>query len=292
MKQGLVDTAGMRFIEGGSFLMGAARFYPEERPVRTARVEGFWIDESPVTNSAFARFVADTGYLTSAERSGSARGSLVFVQPIEPPPDLDPRRWWRWVDGACWRQPLGPQSTIEGLAEHPVVHVSFEDALAYARWCGKALPTETQWEFAARGGLQGAEYAWGHELAPDGSMLANFWQGEFPHQNTLQDGWERTSPVGAFPSNGFGLFDMIGNVWEWTADLWSLPAQGTEPTPCCSGGRATTFHADPAARRVIKGGSYLCARNYCQRYRPAARQPQAANEPTGHLGFRCVVSAE
>lgn len=284
-------------IRGGTFTMGSKRFYPEERPLRTVTVEDFEIDARPVTNDDFARFIHDTGYLTWAERepvawpSGRMLGSMVFARPTTAPTAGDPADWWSFVEGACWHRPLGPGSTLEGLGQHPVVHVAYEDALSYARWAGKVLPTEPQWEFAARGGLEDAEYAWGHTLEPDGAVLANYWQGLFPHENTLRDGWERTSPVGHFPPNGYGLWDMIGNVWEWTCTPWHLPAPAAGS--CCR----TAGNADPSCHdgtgrapeeRVIKGGSHLCARNYCQRYRPAARHPQAVDSPTGHIGFRCV----
>ncbi|MBL8381127.1 MAG: formylglycine-generating enzyme family protein [Burkholderiales bacterium] len=279
----------MILIEGGEFAMGAARFYAEERPVRRVRVAPFRIDALPVTNAAFARFVTATGYTTVAERPrGAATGSLVFVRPTSPVSLDDPAQWWRFVAGASWRRPRGPASSLAGLEDHPVVHVAYEDALAYAAWVGKALPSEAQWEFAARGGLDGADYAWGNALAPEAMMLANYWQGAFPLENTLADGWEFTAPVGSFPANGYGLYDMIGNVWEWTADAWSAPGHPArdDAAPCCAPAPDA-----PAARRVIKGGSYLCAANYCQRYRPAARQGQAVDVPTGHLGLRCVSPA-
>ncbi|MBL8382865.1 MAG: formylglycine-generating enzyme family protein [Burkholderiales bacterium] len=287
------DRAGMRRIDGGVFAMGSARFYPEERPVRAVRVASFWIDETPVTNRAFARFVDATGYVTRAERratdsavSGRRTGSAVFTAPAGPVRTLDPGLWWHWDEHASWRMPRGAGSSLAGLDDHPVVHVAFDDALAYAAWAGKRLPGEAEWEFAARGGLDGAEYAWGNALAPEGLLLANYWQGTFPSANTLEDGWERTSPVGAFPANGYGLVDMIGNVWEWTADAWSLPASSDVPAPGCCAARAA---GTSVPQHVLKGGSYLCARNYCQRYRPAARHPQPADSPTGHIGFRCAA---
>jgi len=256
--------------------MGAVRFYPEERPLRTAVVADFWMDAAPVTNAAFAAFVVATGHVTLAEAQGD---SAVFTQPGP----ATHGSWWSLVRGACWRRPLGPGSSLVGLDEHPVVHVALADAAAYANWAGKRLPTEAEWEFAARGGLHGVDYAWGEELAPGGHMLANYWQGEFPYENTAQDGWERTSPVRSFPPNGYGLHDMIGNVWEWTADDWSLPGAPAAHLPRCCGAEAGS------AQKVVKGGSYLCARNYCQRYRPAARHPQPADTPTGHIGFRCAA---
>ncbi len=285
----------MVFIEGGEFSMGAARFYPEERPVRCVAVESFWIDATPVTNVAFARFVAASGYVTVAERRAESLpggGSNVFVQPNSSVDLADPSQWWQFREGACWRHPLGPASDLTGLENHPVVHIAFEDALAYAAWAGKQLPTEAQWEFAARGGLDGAEYAWGNALAPDGLMLANYWQGEFPTENTLADGWARTSPVATYPGNGYGLHDMIGNVWEWTVDAWSMPRDASAPK-CCAGreGARPKDGTSMPERKVIKGGSHLCAINYCQRYRPAARHPQPIRESASHIGFRCVAKA-
>jgi len=298
---------GMVAIPGGVFRMGSDRFYPEEAPVRQVRVDPFLMDEAPVTNRDFAAFVAATGYSTLAEtpprpedypgvwQAGAAPASIVF--------DLAQaakgRTWWVFCDGADWRHPFGPGSSIDALMEHPVVHIAYQDSEAYAHWAGKSLPTEAEWEFAARGGLDGADYAWGDSLAPDGRMMANYWQGPFPHVNELLDGWERTSPVRHFPANGYGLYDVIGNVWEWTADWWSL--RGTTPapkSPCCvpanpRGGLEGSSHESGDAlrmpRKVIKGGSHLCASNYCERYRPAARHPQAIDSSTSHIGFRCVV---
>ena len=311
------NTVGMRRLDGGVFRMGSERFYPEEAPIRRVRVDPFWIDETPVTNAQFARFVAATGHVTCAEIAPDPKdypgmppemahaGSLVF-EPTAGPVNLhDPQAWWRFAFGAQWRHPTGPESSLAGLDDHPVVHVAYADAKAYAKWAGKTLPTEAEWEFAARGGLAEAEFAWGDELAPGGAMLANYWQGRFPYENSLQDGFLRTSPVGSFPANGYGLVDMIGNVWEWTSDWWSLP-QAERKAPgarakgdCCvpanpRGGRERESR-DPATpqlaigRRVIKGGSHLCAESYCQRYRPAARHPEAVDTSTSHLGFRCIV---
>lgn len=304
---------GMRHLAGGVYLAGSERFCPEERPVRRVRVDPFWIDETPVTNAQFGAFVVATGYRSFAEIApdpahypgmapAMARaGSLVFQKPAGPVSLGNPRKWWSFTFGANWRQPLGPGSSIDGLENHPVVHVAYADAEAYAAWTGKALPTEAEWEYAARGGLESAEFAWGDELAPGDAMLANFWQGEFPSENRLSDGWERTSPVGAFPPNGFGLFDMIGNVWEWTADWFQILAakQPKQARRCCipanprGGSEAESY--DPAAvrvpigRKVLKGGSHLCAPNYCERYRPAARHPQPIDTTTSHVGFRCVI---
>jgi sulfatase modifying factor 1 len=296
-------TAGMVRIPGGDFAMGSDRFYPEEAPVRRVRVDSFWIDPAPVTNRQFAAFVRATGYVTDAEivpdpslypgmRPEMAKaGSLVF-QPPRGPVSLDePLSWWGFVFGASWRRPYGKGSSTLNLQDHPVVHVSYRDAEAFAAWAGKSLPTEAEWELAARGGLDGADYVWGDEAAPGGKMMCNFWQGEFPRRNLRLDGFERTSPVKRFPPNGYGLYDMAGNVWEWTSD-WYGPPQSA----CCipenpRGGAMEDSVEAPGLipRKVLKGGSHLCADNYCRRYRPAARIPQTIESATNHIGFRCVV---
>ena len=296
-------TDDMRRLAGGRFVMGSDRHYPEEAPARAVHVDPFRIDATPVTNTQFARFVAETGHVTLVERPPDPRdypgmdpamaraGSLVFQRTAQPVDLGDPGQWWDFRFGADWRHPLGPESTIDGLEDHPVVHVAYDDAQAYADWAGKALPTEAEWEYAARGGLDGADYAWGDELAPGGAMLANYWQGLFPFANQLLDGYERTSPVRAFPPNGHGLWDMIGNVWEWTADFYA-DRPGKKGKPGCCAERDSYDPATPGvriARKVLKGGSHLCAANYCQRYRPAARHPQAVDSATSHIGFRCVV---
>jgi formylglycine-generating enzyme required for sulfatase activity len=273
--------------------------------VREVEVDAFWLDQHPVTNLEFTRFVKATGHVTLAEQAPDPAaypgalpdqlfaGSVVFRQ-SDGPVDLSNHfNWWTWTQGADWRHPEGPGSSLHGRERHPVVHVAYRDAEAYATWAGKELPTEAEWELAARGGLEGAEYAWGDELMPNGKPMANTWQGEFPYENTLVDGYERTSPVGRFPANGFGLQDMIGNVWEWTTDWY---ATGNGPSsPCCSAGaRAASADPNDAAaipRRVMKGGSHLCAPNYCRRYRPAARMAQPVDTSTSHLGFRCVQRA-
>jgi formylglycine-generating enzyme len=300
----------MRWIEGGTFLMGSENFYPEERPVHSVRVDGFWIDEHPVTVAEFRRFIKATGYVTVAERPFDAAkypdadpdllvpGALVFQKASAPVDLRDYRNWWRYVPGARWRHPEGPGSTLHGRDRHPVTQVAYEDAEAFAKWAGKALPTEAEWEFAARGGLEGKTFVWGDAFAPNNKMMANTWQGEFPWQNLLLDRYEGTSPVGTFPPNGYGLFDMAGNVWEWTADFYSRHSADVE-SPCCAprNPRVTSAddsygHDQPGAdipRRVTKGGSHLCAPNYCLRYRPAARQAEAVDTSTCHIGFRCVV---
>ncbi len=312
IETGTVVAQGMRFIEGGAFAMGSDRFYPEEAPVRQVRVDGFWIDETPVTNRQFAQFVEATSYRTVAETAPDPRdypgmppemaraGSLLFQRTATPVDLGDFSQWWQFSFGTDWRHPHGPDSNLDELWDHPVVHIVFQDAEAYARWAGKALPTEAEWEFAARGGLDGADYGWGDELAPGGAMLANYWQGMFPYSNLLEDGYERTSPVRTYAPNGYGLYDMIGNVWEWTADWYAPPrverkAKGSCCVPANPRGGTKRESLDPAnphvpiPRKVLKGGSHLCAPNYCQRYRPAARHPQAVDSSTSHIGFRCIV---
>jgi formylglycine-generating enzyme len=294
--QETADGNAMIWIPGGSFVMGSNKFYREERPARIESVGGFWIDPHPVTNAEFCRFVQATGYLTTAERDPDPAiypdadpallvpGSSVFTKPAGPVGLRDYREWWAYIPGASWRYPEGPHSNVEARSDHPVVHISFEDATAYAAWAGKALPTEAEWEFAARGGLDDATYAWGEEFSPQGQLMANTWQGRFPFENLAEDGFEGTSPIGAFPPNGFGLYDMIGNVWEWTASAYALPRSGDEKPSCCQ----AKERDDHAASRVVKGGSHLCAPNYCFRYRPAARQGQTPDTSTTHIGFRCV----
>jgi sulfatase modifying factor 1 len=288
----------MTEVRGGTFLMGSERFYPEERPVREVQVEDFSIDVHAVTAAEFRRFVRETGYVTVAERPLDPAdypeadpellvpGSLVF-HPTPGPVSLDDvRNWWQYVPGASWKRPGGPGTTINGRDHHPVVQVAYEDAEAFAAWAGKELPTEEEWEYAARGGLEGADFAWGDEHFPGGEPAANSWQGEFPWQNLKLDGFEGTSPVGSFPPNGYGLHDMCGNVWEWT----STPFVATHSqAPCCA---PELLPGDRFRRRVIKGGSHLCAPNYCLRYRPAARQGETIDTSTGHIGFRCVVRRE
>lgn len=300
----------MVWLAGGHFLMGSDAHYPEEAPAHPVQVDGFFIDRTPVTNRDFAEFVAATGHVTLAEQIPSAAdypdadprlligGSLVFVPAMAPGDRRDWTRWWQFVAGASWRHPRGPDSDLKGLDDHPVVHVCHADAAAYARWRGKALPTEAEWEFAARGGLDGKAFAWGDELAPGGVHLANTWQGEFPYENLALDGYAGTSPVTAFSPNGYGLFDMIGNVWEWTDDWFRPRHADPSAKPCClprnprGGSPQESLDQNrwgPALpRKVLKGGSHLCAPNYCRRYRPAARQPQTIDTGSVHIGFRCV----
>jgi formylglycine-generating enzyme len=301
----------MVWIPGGTFVMGSDQHYPEEAPAHPVSVGGFWMDRHTVTNQQFARFVAKTGYVTVAEQTpdpadypGAKPELLVPASTVfrQPPHRVDLRNhynWWTYVPGADWRHPQGPGSSIRKKPDHPVVHVAFQDVQAYARWVGKQLPTEAEWESAARGGLDAAEFAWGEELTPGGRWMANTWQGEFPIQNTKEDGYEGTAPVGSFPPNGYGLLDMIGNVWEWTTDWYQTHSETSHA--CCTvdsprgGDRERSY--DPQLphvripRKVMKGGSHLCAQNYCRRYRPAARMPQPIDTSTSHLGFRCIVRA-
>ncbi len=299
----------MVWIPGGTFLMGSDKHYPEEAPAHRVTVGGFWMDVCTVTNREFARFVDATGYVTSAERPVNpddypgakpdmlAPSSVVFSKAKQRVDLRDHYNWWVYVRGANWRHPRGPASSIKRLADHPVVHVNFEDAEAYASWAGKQLPTEAEWEFAARGGLDAAEFVWGDEMAPDGRHMANTWQGEFPWQNLCEDGYEGTSPVASFAANGYGLYDMAGNVWQWTTDWYQ--EHGKIDSPCCTvdnpRGAKREDSIDPRQsqiripRKVMKGGSHLCAPNYCRRYRPAARMAQPIDTSTCHLGFRCIA---
>jgi formylglycine-generating enzyme required for sulfatase activity len=301
----------MVWVPGGTFLMGSDHHYPEEAPAHEVRVEGFWMDRYAVTNDQFSRFVAATGHVTLAERPPNlddypgakpelaVAASAVFHSPGRRVDLRDAYQWWALVPGADWRHPLGPGSSLKGKMKHPVVHVAWSDVEAYAGWAGKVLPTEAEWERAARGGLDGAEFVWGDELAPGGRHMANTWQGEFPVENLRLDGYEGTAPVGSYPPNGYGLYDMAGNVWQWTSDWYGTFSgdAGEVRHSCCSPPAAAS--TPPAAsfdpdnptipRKVMKGGSFLCAPSYCQRYRPAARLAQGIDTSTCHLGFRCIV---
>jgi sulfatase modifying factor 1 len=311
---------GMVWIAGGTCSIGSELpGYPEESPIRTVSVDGFWMDAHPVTVAEFREFILETGYSTVAsrppdpaafpgvDRSRLVPGSLVFNK-TKGPVDLQAALqrptlpWWSYVAGADWRHPEGPGSHVGNRAQHPVVHVAWEDVCAYAAWAGKAIPTEAEWEFAARGGLEGAKFTWGDEMNPDGRIMAKTWQGDFPWKNLAPDGWERTAPVGSFPPNGYGLFDMAGNVWEWTSDFYAPDhaSDGESVHACCvavnpqveSAERSydpADRRADRMPRRVIKGGSHLCAPNYCLRFRPAARQAQMEDSSMSHIGFRCVI---
>jgi sulfatase modifying factor 1 len=283
-------------IPGGSFRMGSTSFYPEEAPIHTAHVSPFEIERHPVTNAQFAEFVGDSGYVTVAEQELDPAlypganpaelipGALVF-RPTSGPVDLrDWRQWWEWRPGACWRHPFGSDSGIDDRQDHPVVQVAYPDAAAYARWAGRRLPSEAEWEYAARGGST-ADYSWGDEATPGGRLMANTWQGPFPYRNDGALGWAGTSPVGTFPPNAFGLVDMIGNVWEWTTTKFTGHHRLDQPAENCCAPIAT---ADPTVNQALKGGSHLCAPEYCHRYRPAARSPQSQDSATTHIGFRCV----
>lgn len=289
-------------VPAGTFRIGDDNQWVEERSASSVEVDSFCIDTHEVTNDQFGKFIQETGYLTVAERPLSETqfpllsdeerqpGSVVFKMPTSPEP-VQPLSWWHWVPGANWRHPEGPESTLEGRGNHPVVHIAFEDALAYATWAGKSLPTEAQWEYAARGGLVNQIFTWGSTYS---SKMANTWQGEFPVQNTRADGYLGTAPVGSFPPNGYGLYDMTGNVWEWTLDWYRVGHGGKEnqANPVVSSETASFDPRDPGvSKHVIKGGSYLCSRNYCSRYRPAAREAQAPDTGTSHIGFRLVTSA-
>ena len=293
----------MVLVPGGTDILGSPDFYPEEQPVRQVTVPDLWLDEHPVTNAQFRRFIKDTGHITVAEKAPDPAdfpdadpadlvpGSQVFVGTRGPVPLDDWTRWWAWVPGADWRHPEGPDSTLHGRDLHPVVHVGYEDAMAFAQWAGKTLPTEPAWEHAARGGLSNAIYPWGDDFSPNGKVMANTWHGRFPYENTAPHGYTRTSPVKRFPPNGYGLYDVVGNVWEWTATSWTdSPTNDpdTQVHSCCAPEPLALSEQD---QWVTKGGSHLCAPSYCHRYRPAARQGHTIRSTTTHLGFRCCRAA-
>ncbi len=306
---------GMVWIPGGEFTMGtdSELGWPDEKPAHRVRVDAFWMDETEITNAQFRQFVEATGYVTTAEKPADAEeilrqlppgtppppeeklvpASLVFTPTEGPVPLKDFSRWWKWTPGADWRHPDGPDSNLDGKDEHPVVHVSWFDATAYAQWAGKRLPTEAEWEFAARGGLQGKPYVWGDQKPSDTAIFANVWQGEFPHQNTAADGYERTAPAKSYRSNGYGLYDMAGNVWEWCADWYQRDlyrrraGQGVSVNP--TGPPRSLDPARPfTPQRVQRGGSFLCHDSYCSRYRPSARHGCSPDTGMSHVGFRCV----
>jgi formylglycine-generating enzyme len=298
----------MVWIPGGTFWMGCDDCdMPDTQPLHLVAVDGFWMDRTPVINAQFEQFVRATSYLTIAERrpdpkdypgvdpSKLVAGSAVFIPPANDVTLDDATRWWRYVPGASWKHPEGPGSTIEGREDHPVVHVAWKDAVAYAEWAGKRLPTEAEFEFAARGGMDRNRYAWGNELKPDGKWAANIWQGRFPSNNTLEDGYMGTSPVTAFPANGFGLYDVGGNVWQWCADWYRpdyfamLPASGVARNP--QGPPDSYDPQEPGAlKRVQKGGSFLCSDRYCSRYLVGSRGRGAVDSGGSNTGFRCVKS--
>jgi len=302
--------AELKWVEGGKFSMGSNDHYRDEAPVRSVTVDGFWIESHPVTNTQFGAFVDDTGHVTVAEQHPEPAlypdaspgdlvpGSLVFTMTGGPVDLRDYHSWWRWTHGATWRYPTGPGSDIDGLNDHPVTHVAYEDAAAYARWAGRSLATEAEWEMAARGGLDSAEFTWGNDDTQETSPRANTWQGRFPYENTELDGWTRTSPVGSYQPNGYGLYDMAGNVWEWTDDWYEDRSTSPSEPSCCApvnprggtqlGSLDVRQAGTPIPRKVLKGGSHLCTIQYCFRYRPAARLPQMVDTSSSHMGFRCV----
>jgi formylglycine-generating enzyme len=308
----------MVWISGGTFKMGSdlPGSQRNEQPSHQVSVDGFWIDQHDVTNSEFRKFVEATGYKTIAERPvewaelkkkvppGTPKppdemlqpGSLVFT-PTSGPVDLqNMNAWWRWVKGASWQHPEGPGSNLEGRENHPVVQVSWDDAVAYATWAGKRLPTEAEWEFAAQGGLQGKRYAWGNELKSGGQYMANTWTGDFPYRNTAEDGWVGTAPVESFPPNGYGLYDMGGNVWNWVSDFYrpdthvQMAAQPACHNPAGPNGSWNPGHPNETDEHVTKGGSFLCSPSYCESYRPSARRGTPSDTGTSHIGFRCAKS--
>ncbi len=292
-----------------------AEAWPDERPAHAVRLDGFWIDENEVTNGQFQKFVEATGYVTTAEKAPSAQeilaqsppgtpppppellvpGSLVFRPTEAPVPLNNVAQWWFWTPGASWRHPEGPDSDLVGRGEHPVVHVSWDDATAYARWANKRLPTEAEWEFAARGGLDQARYVWGAEPATNAEPRANLWQGEFPHRNTQTDGFLRTAPVRTFAPNGYGVYDMAGNVWEWCSDWYDRSVYQQQPrTGVAVNPRGPDRSFDPERpyqpQRSQRGGSFLCHDSYCSRYRPSARHGCSPDTGMSHVGFRCASS--
>lgn len=297
------DPVAMVAVPAGTFLMGATDHYPEEAPVRPVDVAAFRMDRQQVTNRQFARFVRDSGYVTVAERPLDPAaypgvdgkllvpGALVFRRPKRGAPARNVGDWWTYVPGACWRRPEAAGTVFAGRLDHPVTCVAYEDAAAYAAWAGKRLPTEAEWERAARGGIEGAMYAWGDELTPGGRAMANIWEGSFPAGDQRRKG-HRTTRAGSFPPNGFGLVDMIGNVWEWTSDWYRTGPEADSGPSCCAPPSDSYDPAQPhirIPRRVLKGGSFLCAPNYCARYRPAARQAQMIDTASVHIGFRCAA---
>lgn len=301
---------GMVWIPGGEFTMGSdwKHAWADERPAHRVRVDGFWIDATEVTNAQFQQFVEATGYVTTAEVAPKLEEIMAQVPPGTPPPEPeklvpcslvftppnqpvetdDLTQWWTLVPGANWRHPEGPGSSIEGREDHPVVHVSWDDAMAYARWAGKSLPTEAEWEFAARGGLDGKIFVWGDKPPDEERPQANIWQGRFPDTNTKLDGYDRTSPVKSYPPNDYGLYDMAGNVWEWCLDRYQADVyrQRAQAGKVAVNPRGPTESADP--RRSQRGGSFLCHQSYCERYRPSARHGNTPDTGTAHTGFRCV----
>jgi formylglycine-generating enzyme required for sulfatase activity len=318
--QAAVVTNGMVWIPGGEFTMGTddPRSFPNERPAHQVKVDGFRMDQHDVSNDEFKKFVEATGYVTIAERkpdweelkkqlppdtpkpddSVLVPGSMVFVGTTNAVDLRDISQWWRWTPGASWRHPGGPGTDIKGKGNYPVVQVSWDDAVAYAKWAGKRLPTEAEWEYAARGGLAGKRYAWGDEFMPHRKYMANTWTGKFPYLNDKADGFAGLAPVGSFPPNGYGLYDMAGNVWQWCADWYRADTNRQLKDTggvCCANPTGPLASFDPlepyAAKRVVKGGSFLCNPDYCESYRPSARRGEAPDTGMSHISFRCVLSA-
>jgi formylglycine-generating enzyme required for sulfatase activity len=300
----LPQTNGMVWIPGGTFWMGSSSGHSDEQPVHRVTLDGFWMDKTPVSNEEFARFVKATGYITVAERTPDPKdfpgvpadklvaGALVFSPPAGKDVPLDnPSGWWKYVAGADWRHPQGPSSNLSGMEKHPVVQICWDDAAAYAKWAGKRLPTEAEFEYAARGGLDRQAYVWGAEMSPHGKSMANIWQGEFPTENKMIDGFAGTSPVGSFPPNGYGLCDMAGNVWEWCSD-WYRPDYYEHSPKQNPRGPADSFDPDEPglAKRVLRGGSFLCSDQYCSGYLPGSRMKTSPDTALSHTGFRCVKS--
>lgn len=294
-------TNGMKWITGGTFQMGSEGGQPDEKPVHEVTVDGFWMDTYELTNEEFEKFAKATGYVTIAERKPKQSdfpdappealvpGSIVFTPPPGEVPLNDHMAWWRYVPGANWRHPEGPDSTILGREKHPVVQVAWFDAMAYAKWAGKRLPTEAEWEFASRGGKEKLTYTWGNEKTPEGKWMANIWQGSFPNGNTLQDGFKLQAPVGKFEPNGYGLFDMAGNVWEWTSDWYMGDYYAKSPKQNPQGPQESYDPNEPGVwKRITRGGSYLCTEAYCWGYRPAMRMKTSPDTGLNHTGFRCV----
>ena len=290
----------MVWIPGSTFQMGSDEF-PDSRPVHPVTVNGFWMDEHEVTNAQFAGFVRQTGYVTVAERplnpqdypgvpsSELVPGSAVFTPPAQNVSLNNPLQWWTYVGGANWQHPKGPTSTIKGHENEPVVHVSYEDAAAYAKWAGKRLPTEAEWEFAAQGGKGQRTYYWGNELKPAGKWVANIYQGDFPRQNALEDGFAEAAPVKTFPPNAYGLYDMDGNVWEWCQDFYR-PDYYINSLASNPNGPPDSYDPDEpnAIKRVQRGGSFLCSDQYCARYKAGSRGKGEVTSGSNNLGFRCV----
>lgn len=294
------DSAQMVWVPGGTFLMGADEF-PDARPVHSVTVSGFWMDAHEVTNAQFAQFVKATGYVTVAERPLNPQdypgvpadqlvpGSAVFTVPTQPVPLDNPLQWWQYVGGANWRHPKGPNSDLRGREQEPVVQVCYEDAVAYANWAGKRLPTEAEWEFAAQGGKGPHTYYWGDDLKPAGRWVANIYQGDFPRKNTLDDGFAEAAPVKTFPPNPYGLYDMEGNVWEWCQDFYRPDYYATLPNRNPQGPADSYDPEEPnATKRVQKGGSFLCSDQYCARYKAGSRGKGEVSSGSNNLGFRCV----